>query len=211
MSRPTLRLAAVAALSAAVLLAGGAFALAQDPREPPGEVEEVEDLEVVEVVEPNGAGAGAPEAAARSTGLAELAGRTHPLLVHLPIGFLLLLLLLDVAGLALGRDAFRAVGPWVGGLTVLSFVPAAVSGLLRYAYPPYDRVYDGLVYAHRNVMLVTAALMAVAFALRLSRRNRLAGAWKAAYLVLLVGAVALLTYGGHLGGKLVFGEDYLPF
>ena len=64
---------------------------------------------------------------------------------------------------------------------------------------------------HRNVMLAALGCTVVALVLRLWRKNQLAGAVYYAYLGFLLVATALMSLGGHLGGKLVFGEDYLPF
>jgi uncharacterized membrane protein len=212
MSR-SLGIAFVAALTLVAVPLGAAV--------PAGVAEKIEEIEVIEVIEEVDvvpAGEGGPGAAAGGGGageqrmsLAEVAARMHPALVHLPIAWLLLLLLLDLLGVGLGREPFRAVGPWVGVLTALSFLPAAVTGLLRQNYPPYDRIADPLLLTHRNLMLTVAGVTLAAVGLRLARRNRLGGAWRWAYLALVAGAAALVTIAGHLGGKLVFGENYLPF
>jgi len=214
-----LRVATAAALSVLVVHLGAvalaAAAVADEPAEELEEIEEVETIEEVDVVPAGGGGAGTAAggegAGEKRLGFAETAARMHPALVHLPIGWLLLLLLVDLVGVGLAREPFRAVGPWIGVLTVLAFVPAAATGLLRQSFPPYDRVADPLLVTHRTLMLAVAGVTLVAVALRLLRRNRLTGAWKWAYLVLLAGAAATITIAGHLGGKLVFGENYLPF
>lgn len=191
-----------------VVLAAPTFVLGQAGAPAAGDdIEEIEEIETVEdvVVAPAAGGA------ARELGVLEIVGRMHPALVHLPIAWLILLLLVDLAGVALGREPFRAVGIWLAGLLVLSFIPAAAAGLIRATFPPYTAQTEGLVFLHRNLMLTVAGLTVAAFVLRLVRRNRLAGALQWAYLALLVAAVGLVTVAGHIGAKLVFGEDYLPF
>ena len=45
----------------------------------------------------------------------------------------------------------------------------------------------------------------------LVRRNRIEGAVKWIYLGLIFVSASLVGLAGHLGGKMVFGESYLPF
>jgi hypothetical protein len=66
-----------------------------------------------------------------------------------------------------------------------------------------------LLVDHRNWMLATAALVVIAAGLRLGRRNRLPGPWRWAYLGLIAAACGTLIWGGHLGGQLVYGQDFL--
>lgn len=222
-----LRLAAALALSLAVLAlldarVGAPVRAQADAREGParggdpgaggaeevGEIEEVEEIGEIETVDDLVV---EPGAAQKELTIIEAAGRMHPALVHLPIAWLTLLLLVDLVGLGLRREPFRVVGIWLAGLTVLSFIPAAVTGLIRYGYPPYEGVTEGMVFVHRNLMFATAGVTTLAFVLRLARRNQLSGALRFVYLGLLFAAVTLVTIAGHIGAELVLGEDYLPF
>ena len=47
--------------------------------------------------------------------------------------------------------------------------------------------------------------------IRLARRNKLEGALRWIYLLLLIIASVVVGFGGHLGGQLVYGEQHLPF
>jgi len=141
-------------------------------------------------------------------GLIAIVGRMHPAVVHFPIAWLLLLSLVDFLALGLGLEELRKYGPYLLGLTILSFCPAATSGFLNYAEYGEPNTLAGL---HRNLMLTAVGLCAVGLVLRLLGRNRLDGALKWVYLGLLGAAALTVSVGGHLGGKLVFGEDYLPF
>ena len=64
---------------------------------------------------------------------------------------------------------------------------------------------------HRNMMFLTFGLTLVAFAWRWKRKGELSGAALRGYLALMALAAAFMSFGGHLGGELVYGEDFLPW
>lgn len=136
-----------------------------------------------------------------------LLGKLHPLTVHIPIGWLLLLLLVELA--ALRWQWLLDVGAPFALLTVAAFVPALVTGFLR-AQSMAPAVAERVL-QHRNMMLLAAGALLVATITRWARRKHFAGGPRVVYLFLLLLAVAFLSLGGHLGGELVFGEGYLPF
>jgi uncharacterized membrane protein len=138
-------------------------------------------------------------------------GRIHSALVHVPIGWLTLLLLLDLATFLLKRADFERVGVYVLIGTVLSFFPAIAAGFLRMDELTGDVNVPALMTLHRNLILLMATLTAVALMLRLFKRNQLRGFWKVSYISLIFAAVLLISVAGHVGGKLVFGENFLPF
>jgi uncharacterized membrane protein len=127
-------------------------------------------------------------------------GRLHPLLVHLPIGILLLAILLealsmrrDYAGLKPAADLSLLIG-WC------SAVLSCCTGWLLSRTGDYD---PGLVVVHQwlaiSLTVVTAGLY---FALR----GRAVGQWEA----LVMGVVVvLLVLTGHWGGSLTHGPGYL--
>lgn len=173
-----------------------------------GADEEIEEIEEVEVVEATPAGS--PPKLAEPTFL-ENVGRMHSAFVHLPIAWLVLLLLVDLLGLGLGKELFAKVGLPLAVLTVLSFMPAALTGMLNYSHKPENWSAEELAALHRNLMIAGAFVLTLATALRFALRKRFAGAPKWSYLALVAISLALVSISGHLGGKLVFGDSYLPF
>lgn len=126
-------------------------------------------------------------------------GRFHPLLVHLPIGFLVLLVTLEsLARMPRFRGA-NACASYVLALLVPAAVLAATCGWLLAQSGDYNR---DLLRAHRWLGVATVLLCALA-ALLHSRR------WSRTYAVTLYASVIVLAVASHLGGSLTHGSDYL--
>lgn len=127
-------------------------------------------------------------------------GRLHPLVVHLPIGILLLLALFELAGrwsrFPRLSDAQRGVVLLCGAL---SAGLAAGFGWLLAEKGEYS---GSLLERHELLGFLTAggafALLVVHWA-----------GWRRIYAPLLALTVLLLSAAGHYGGAMVHGEDYL--
>ena len=170
---------------------------------PGGTVEEVEVVAVVPVVKPKGS------SGASGKGLSRLIGRFHPALVHFPIAWLVLLLLVELAALLPGRESAAEWGRWLAPLTLASFLPAGAAGFLRASELATRMAAAGSADAHRNAALVAFGLVLVATALRAWRGRELAGWARGLYLLLVVGALGTITAAGHMGGVLAHGA--MPF
>lgn len=121
-------------------------------------------------------------------------GRFHPLIVHLPIGFLLLAVLLEFWPGDRVRPAIRVA--WVLGAA--SAVAAAGAGWLLAS----DGGYGGPNLFWHRWAGVSVAVLAVAGIFVQNRGGMVAKGYGA--LTALV-----LTLAGHQGGNLTHGEDYL--
>lgn len=130
--------------------------------------------------------------------IAESIGRFHHLLVHLPIGILVLAVALHwmsgnpryaISGTVL-RLAYVA---GIGGVLL-----ALITGFLRSNHGDYQ---DGPLALHMWLAIFTATLSLLVFA-RLAAQKA-----DAKWLALLLAAFILFT--GHWGGALSHGEDYL--
>ena len=144
--------------------------------------------------------------------MTEWLSHLHAALVHLPIAWVLLLALCDATALLGRRYELLMPGLYLCGLSALSFIPAAATGLLRFSYLPHETAADaaqGLL--HRNVMYGAAFALSLCFAVRVWHRSRFEGRPLKVYLVMLMAAVGLTVAGGHLGGALVYGDDFLSF
>ncbi|HEV8112655.1 MAG TPA: c-type cytochrome domain-containing protein [Planctomycetota bacterium] len=137
-------------------------------------------------------------------------GRLHPLVVHLPIGFLLALLVLEWVAHSRGSGLPRATVSVVVWIAALSAVFTAVSG---YALSFEEGYGTSTVTLHMRfgIAVAVASVVLAIVHLRASEGTR-AGALTA-YRVLLVITVLLVLPTGHLGGTITHGEDFLtaPF
>jgi len=126
-------------------------------------------------------------------------GRLHPLLVHLPIGLVVLLAFLQVLGrFARFAGARAAIGP-VLLLTVPSALASAACGWLLANGGDYD---PRLLQWHRWSGLAVAALCLLTGLAHWLARPRLYSLGLAFSFLATVGA-------GHFGGSLTHGQDYL--
>ena len=132
-----------------------------------------------------------------------LIGHLHPLLVHLPIGFILIAILLDVLAY---RPAYAHFRPAVQTTLLLGFLAAAVSCGTGYLlslsgdYAPQD------LSLHQWGGWAVAGLSGVLYFFRAWILSTNAPRIFSALLLLLGG---LLLFTGHQGGSLTHGGDYL--
>lgn len=134
-----------------------------------------------------------------------LAGRFHPLLVHLPIGMLLLALLAEGLGRAPSRSSWRVlVSPalWLGAWSAIA---AGLAGLLLADWGSYD---PALLIWHKRLGVLIAPLATLTWWLRERAADGEARAHRF-YPATVGGLLLVLVIGGHLGGTLTRGEGYL--
>jgi len=129
-----------------------------------------------------------------------LIGRLHPLLVHLPIGILLLAMVLEALS---ARASYAGLKP-AADLSLLlgacSAVLSCCTGWLLSQTGDYDA---GLVVVHQWLAI---SLTAVSIGLYFVLRGRPAG-WRGGALMMMVLILLILT--GHWGGSLTHGPGYL--
>ncbi|MEO0340489.1 MAG: DUF2231 domain-containing protein [Bacteroidota bacterium] len=125
-------------------------------------------------------------------------GRLHPLVVHLPIGFLLLGALFFWLGRR-PRNAFLLKAlPMTFLLGALSAAAAALFGWLLAKEGSYDM---GTLNWHKYLGIATLVLSALAYWFSLGQRK--VPIW------LMASTIVVLGIAGHLGGSLTHGESYL--
>ena len=129
----------------------------------------------------------------------QLIGRLHPLLVHLPIGMLMIGLLLFWRS-KWQRDTLDRATPFV---FLMAFVTAAFSCISGYLLSTSSDEYGTLVTDHRNAAIVLT-LISGAFWWLLSRQ-----AQPMLQLIMSLLIAALLIITGHQGGTLTHGESFL--
>lgn len=128
----------------------------------------------------------------------ELIGRFHPVLVHLPIGILLLAALFQLLS---AREKFQSLHAATGIALfwgMLFAIASCISGYLLSTTGDYD---EELIFKHQWFGIAVAVTSIVANYLhkRKNKKNK----WVMIVMVLLI----IIT--GHLGGSITHGSDYL--
>lgn len=129
-------------------------------------------------------------------------GRFHPLIVHLPIGFILLAFLMTLWSKRSGKKSFHQAINFTLLLGALSAAAAALLGWLLAAGGGYD---DSTLFWHRWLGLGVALVTFIAWLLK-------SGTIKSKPVLLsatLWVSVLLISITGHLGGVLTHGDNYL--
>jgi len=159
---------------------------------------EVEEVEVI------------PDAEGSPAAPWGVVGRFHVAVVHFPIAWVLLTLLLDLLAFGAGRRELADAGRWTLGLGVLSFGPAVATGLLREETMGLPEATHALVEVHETLVLAALAAATAAFLWRW-RFPTLQGHRRVIYLLLMAVACGLVAAGAHWGGKVTWGPEHLPF
>lgn len=137
---------------------------------------------------------------------AQFLGRFHPLLVHLPIGILVVALLLFLRDLRRPSEGMRGVISVTLLLSALGAIISCVTGWLLSGSGEYE---EGLMQRHKwfgiaLAVFTTALYFGYTKALRFIRKPLIAYGFS-------FGLLLLLAVTGHLGGSLTHGEDFLAF
>ena len=128
----------------------------------------------------------------------ELIGHFHPVLVHLPIGILLLAGLFQLLALKPKYAALHAALSIALFWGMIAAIASCISGYLLSQSGDYD---DELVSTHMWFGISTAFISLIAYLF--NRWENVFAKW----VILLM--VPLIIITGHLGGTLTHGDDYL--
>lgn len=129
-------------------------------------------------------------------------GRMHPVVVHLPIGFLLLAALAEAVAI---KPKFQPIKEFIHYLWGLGTISAIFAVLFGYFLSLSDNYNEDTLFWHQW-MGITVLLLS-AFYYYISRRELKLPKYGTSIIVTLV--VILLIYTGHLGGNLTHGSTYL--
>jgi uncharacterized membrane protein/mono/diheme cytochrome c family protein len=128
-------------------------------------------------------------------------GRFHPLLVHLPIGLIVLLPLLEFAGTR--RPSLGEAAGFVLQIALATCVLAIVFGLLL-AYSSGEIGATITRHMRGGILLAIELLLCVAVRRSLFERHQ-----SQLYFILLTAVLITLGWTAHHGGSLTHGSDYL--
>ncbi len=138
------------------------------------------------------------------TDIAIFLGRFHPLMVHLPIGFLILAFLMWAYGQWKGGTELT---PAISFALLLGTFSALLSCILGYLLSLGGGYDEGLIDNHMWAGIATTLFSGLLYFFHtkdLDRPSR-----KNVVLVLFLCMMVGLGFTGHMGGSLTHGEDYL--
>lgn len=129
--------------------------------------------------------------------ITEFIGRFHPVLVHLPVGILLLAALFQWLSV---NEKFHSLHSAIGIALfwgMLSAIASCVSGFLLSTTDDYD---EALIFKHQWFGIAVAVTAVIAY--YLNRKNK-----QTKWVVLPMTILIIIT--GHLGGSITHGSGYL--
>lgn len=133
-------------------------------------------------------------------------GRFHPLIVHLPIGFIMFAFLLEILSKWKNLTELRAAIPYALLFGAVTAAKACVLGYLLSLSGEYDGpMLDG----HFWFGIATTTVTLIAWLISIDKINIPALKTFKANISALTLLVVLISITGHYGGNLTHGSDYL--
>lgn len=133
-------------------------------------------------------------------------GHFHPLLVHLPIGFLLLAVLLEFAGYSERYKAIRIAVPFALLLGCISAAASCITGYILSLSGDYN---TDILDTHMWAGIITTVAAFITYLISIKKiPSRFFRSTKALGISLAV-MLILVSAAGHLGGSLTHGADYI--
>lgn len=139
-------------------------------------------------------------------GIVDFLGRFHPVLVHLPIGILLMGVLLHWLS---RRKQFHSIQPAVSVTLLLGVLSAILSCITGWLLGLNDE-YDTTILERHRWMGIGVAVVAALYYLAYTEKFALRLKPKLLTVISVV-LILLITLTGHLGGTLTHGEGFLSF
>ena len=133
-------------------------------------------------------------------------GRFHPLLLHLPIGSLIILFIMEVINSLRPKLNLESACNLLLWFSVISIIPTVLLGVLLGSNGSYD---DELLNTHKWLGWLTALVCVWMLVIRQKKSSGNKHFFARYYKLFLFVNVTLLSLAGHYGGHLTHGEDYL--
>jgi uncharacterized membrane protein len=135
-----------------------------------------------------------------------LIGRLHPMLVHFPIGLVLIAAVAEVVAMVTDLREWRTVAVANVRVGAVFAIGAAIAGW-RLASSPGMEATSSLDWHRWLGSIAAGAVFGAALATAGARGRSPFALW--VYRITLFWAAALVAVTGHLGGLLVWGADFL--
>ena len=133
-------------------------------------------------------------------------GHLHPVIVHLPIGFLLLAVIFEFLSYF---KKYKELKIAVSFTLLLGFVSATLACLFGYLLSLGGN-YDAQILANHKVGgIILAGISGLLFLVTTAPLNKIVSAYRRHYTVICLFLLLVVSYTGHLGGLLTHGVNYL--
>lgn len=133
-------------------------------------------------------------------------GRMHPLIVHLPIGFLLLAIIFDGVSYIKRYEHLNYAVPFA---LLLGFVSAAIASLLGYILS-LTGDYDHQILNQHKISGILLTLMAgILYSMTTRSLRKIVSIRRPLFSAVLIAALCLIVYTGHEGAQLTHGDSYI--
>ncbi|MDN3655624.1 c-type cytochrome domain-containing protein [Ferruginibacter paludis] len=133
-------------------------------------------------------------------------GRLHPMVVHLPIGFLLLAVVFELMSYS---NRFKYLKTAVSITLLFGFITATAACVLGYLLSLSGDYEYVQLNRHKLTGIAVAILSGLLFLLTTKKISSRLPIPEKILSVVFVGLFFLMTYTGHQGGNLTHGSDYL--
>ncbi len=138
--------------------------------------------------------------------ITEFSGHLHPLIVHLPIGFILLAAVFNILS---WFKKYENLKPAVSITLLIGFISAALACIFGYILS-LSGDYDAVTLRHHKFSGITLTLISGILYFIITGHSKKAVLMTGKlFSVLLLSLVMLMCYSGHLGASLTHGNDYL--
>lgn len=128
----------------------------------------------------------------------------HPLVVHFPIALLMTSIFLDGLALLFKRPGLHRVALWNLALGALGAAVAVWTGLRAAEVAKHSFEVHQVMELHRKLGIATLVMGGLVVSWRLFKRDRLTTRARLLALFLMLGMAGTLSFGAHLGGRLVY-------
>lgn len=141
--------------------------------------------------------------------LLRFVGRLHPALVHFPIGLAFAAAFLHVLGWRRTAERSRDASFICVCLAAFAAALAAWSGWMNAHFETHGRGVEDTILWHRWINVAATVMLFLTMLIGGAQRSHPSDGRRRWYGRALLLSLALVGVGGHLGGRIVYGEGYL--
>ena len=138
--------------------------------------------------------------------LTTFSGHLHPLIVHLPIGFILIGTIFDILSYS---KKFSNLRPAVSAALLLGFISAVLACVFGYVLSLSGDYDKDVLKNHQFSGIVLAIIAGILYFISTGNTKKPVPIPGKIFSAIMVGVVLLMSYSGHLGASLTHGNAYL--